>query len=200
MQGSETAEGITCDRAAALISKAGRPLKLVFGRGSSPAASACNAVPHATPPATSSAASVGTRPVKQPQDAQINKPARPLEIVFGRGAEKRSVTYQGVGLGVTLADAVRSARTCVRRELPRNSVRGSASLQRGAAPATPAVVCAGRLLWRDGARRAMAGGGAQRGRGWAVCRQLRAGRRPSAPDRAAHPASDGRSVRRSRLV
>ena len=41
--------------------------------------------------------------------AQINKPARPLEIVFGRGAEKRSVTYQGVGLGVTLADAVQSA-------------------------------------------------------------------------------------------
>ena len=75
--------------------------------------------------------------------AQINRPARPLEIVFGRGAEKRSVTYQGVGLGVTLADAVRSARTCVRTELRRNSVRGSVSLQRGAAPAPPAVVCAG---------------------------------------------------------
>ena len=52
-------------------------------------------------------------------------------------------------------------------------------------PLLPAVVCAGAFCWWDGPLRTMAGGGAQRGRGRAVFCQLRAGRRPSAPNRAA---------------
>ena len=63
--------------------------------------------------------------------ALINKPARPLEIVFGRGAEKRSVTYQGVGLGVTLADAVRSAALASGATAPLRAGVGIAAAGRG---------------------------------------------------------------------